>query len=200
VGGVVIKSIQLSITALLLFPSLSGCVTMMMGASLPGGVSVTKSAYDGTTEIYMNPGWANNDLSGTIKIGARKNSKMSANEVLLIVRNDMIKNFHFTVPNFFTKINGIETKLSPIDFKTQCEIGNQIDGAHCYQEYRVEMSFIEQMLASTDVQFKLILNENSYVEGSLKNSGMTTARSGLQDFVEKVKTELLHNQQSLTAK
>jgi hypothetical protein len=166
----------------------TGCATLM-GSSMPGGVSVSKSTYDGSTELYLNPGWANSDMYGTLKIGARKTSKMTPTQVLLIVRNDIIKNFDFSQPNFFVKIDGTETKLSSIANNSDCSISSRSDVAHCFQEYLVELSFIEKMLAAKDVQYKLNLQGNTYVEGSLINSGMTTARTGLKDFMERVAKE-----------
>lgn len=168
-----------------------GCATMM-GSSIPGGVSVKKNDYDNSKEVVMAPGWANNDMSGSMKIGARKTSKMGADEVILVVQNDMIKNFDFNHPNFFMMLDGKEMKLSPTEKSSQCGVSTAANVANCTQEYRVSIGDIEKMVSLKDVKFKLNLSGNSFVEGSLNNSGMTTARSGLQDFLTSVKTEFVN--------
>jgi len=166
--------------------TLTACASM----GLPGGVSVRQSDYDNTKLIYMNPGWANNDMGGTLKIGARKNSKMLPNEAILIVRNDVIGNFSFSQPNLFIKIDGEETKLSPIERTTEITLASQTDPAHSSQEYSVDMAFIKKMLSAKDVKFKLNLEGNYFVEGSLWRDGWSTAKSGLIDFVANVEREL----------
>lgn len=181
------RSVTLLGALLVAIAGATGCA--LMGASIPGGIAVVDSSYDGTREIYMNPGWANNDLSGSLKIGARKNSKMAPGEAILIVRNDMIRNFS-SGENFFVKIDGKERRFSPISAHSECAISTKSDTAHCSQEYYVEMAYFEQMIASKDVQFKLLLRDGLYSEGSLKNSGVSTARSGIQDFLAKVQQKL----------
>lgn len=178
-----------SIIIFIAVASLSACASMMPTGS-PGTISVNNSQYDGAKEVLLTPGWANTGNSGFLKIGARKSSKMAKDEVILIVRNDFIKNFAFATPNFFVKIDGVESKFKPLD-KTHCEVNgpNSIDVTNCSQEYMTDVSFIEKMVSAKAVFFKLNLEGNEYTEGSLENDRFMTAKAGLKEFLNKIKTE-----------
>lgn len=157
----------------LVWISFLGCSTM------PGGVSINKSSYDGATEIHMLPGWAGSDL----KLGVWRTSKMDPNTAILVVRIDLIQNFSTKMPNLFIKIDGVETKFSSKNKTTECHVSSASDTGHCLQEYVVSMQLIENMVHAKEVKIKLHLSDSDYAEGNLDSSGPTTAKKGLIDFL-----------------
>lgn len=163
--------------------SLVSCASLMPSTT-PGSVTSSTSDYDGTIQTSAAPSWAGG--IGNIKVGAFKTSKMDKDEALLVVQNDDIKNFAFQHPNFFVKIDGVETPMSPIDKNSECNISTSTNVAHCQQNYRVKLSFLEKMVNAKSVKFKLLLRDNTYVTGNLDRSGWTTAKTVLVDFLKEI--------------
>jgi len=170
--------------------SILSIVTFSLGcASMPGGVTSSTSSYDGAKIVSMKPGWATLTEGGAaLKVGARHSSTMDADTAVLTVRLDVIRNFSSERPNLFIKVDQAETKLSPIFPNTECNISSSTDVAHCFQEYKVPMSLIQQMTTATTVRFRLLMRDNAYVEGGLDGKGPTTAHKGLTEFLSKVKS------------
>lgn len=168
-----------------------GLILLAAGcASVPGEVSLKTSSYDGTKQLVMRPGWASSGLTiASLKLGAWKTSGMEKDAAVLVVETDSIKQFSSSGPNFFIKIDGIETALTPTAAGTSIEMGSDPNVAHTSQEYRVELALIKKMVASKDVKFKLLLVDHGYVEGELDKAGPTAARSGFEDFLKKASEE-----------
>jgi hypothetical protein len=170
--------------------TVAAMISLLVGcASMPGGVSSSKSSYDNSKEVVLEPGWATEGFSGSLKIGALKTSKMSAEDAVLVVRNDLIKNFASATPNLFIKVDSVEHKLSPLVNNTDCEISSSSDVAHCIESYPIKIALIEEMINAKEVKIKLNLSD-SYVEGSLYRDGMSSAKKGLKDFLAKVKQDM----------
>lgn len=153
-----------------------GCASI---PGVPGYISKSKNDYDGKTQIYMQPGWA-----GDILVGALWNEDLGE-DVLLEVRNNTIKNFSFEHPNLAVKIDGTETKLSPISKETNCEVSSSTSDAHCSQRYRVKLDFIRKMESAKSVKFRLDLRD-SFVTGNLDMDSPTTARFTMDEFLKAV--------------
>ena len=147
-----------------------------MGFLMPGSMVKNTDDYSGTTSYYVHPGWVGNKL----KLGARYDKSMK-DEIILIVRNDMIRNFSSKKPNLFIKINGKEIELSPVGDRTECSTGSSVDIAHCYQEYLLSVGLVKQILEAKDFRIKLLLRDGIYVSDTAKNTdGMTSFYDGVK--------------------
>lgn len=167
---------------------------MSMGCSVlrgPGYVSTDVSDYDQTIQVSVEPGWANKPFeNGTMMIGAFKSSKMPTDDLVLVVRNMAIEHFSTNHPNLFIMIDGSETKLTPTNNSTECEIASGSSRAYCFQHYLIKKNFLKKMLSAKKVVFKLYLRTNTYILGYLDGEGPTTAKKGLEDFLSEIEKSI----------
>lgn len=141
-------------------------------ASMPGEVTTLESKVEGTTETSVNPGWLPDSL---IKLGAVKDSKMKANEALLIVdtKVDTIQ----TKDGLVINIDGQKTTFSSID-----RLSDFKDGFF-RKRFLVTTDYLKKMVDGKSVWVRINGNGQNAVEGEFSKDGMTTARPGFKKFL-----------------
>ncbi len=167
------------ITFVIFLLAIVGC------SSMPGGIAVDKSNYDGTVQVKMQPAFISSKLfSPSVKMGIRKNSQMKKDDLIMIVRHDEIKSFA-SGENFLVKIDEKETKFSPIEKSMDCEVGGSTDISHCYAEYIISRDFAEKMAAGKDVKVRLFLRDG-IVDDEMTCEGYSCFKPSLKDFLKKL--------------
>jgi hypothetical protein len=159
-------------------------------SSIPGGIDLDVDHNKNYYEVVMEPGFASKTegLESLVRIGAIKNSKMKKDEFYLVVRNDAIEKFSFNSQNFFLFIDGKEYGLSSLKFHTDCEKEGITDVEHCQQSYLVNLDFLNKIVNSDNVTFRLDLATHS-VNGTFRKTGATSAKGGIKNFLEELKSD-----------
>lgn len=160
--------------------SLSGCATLV--PNMPGNVSVNESKFDGRKEITSNPGWCTTGMSGSLQIGLFKSSSMKPDEVYLVGQVIKIDNIE-AKDSLAINIDGEITKFSSTDERTAIALGDQ---PHSSRMYLTDMSFVRKFMAGKNVQARITLFNNKYVDGDCSLDQISHAKWGFKNFMEKL--------------
>ena len=166
--------------------ALVGCV------SIPAPVIVSKSDFDGSTQIIAEPGWVGG--AGYVKFGLSWNSKMPANTLrldALVANSGEIaagESLHFNIDgqifNFSSSDIISATTIQP---PTVTQFGTFSGAVWAMKSYTVSPEFISKILHSTKTAWRLDLFKD-YREGVLDlNSygptiAMETFKNSMTEF------------------
>lgn len=161
----------------------SGCAAMT-----PGGISVKKSDFDGSTEVVMTPAYVCKEGtfgSCMIKLGLHRTSRMPADDVVMTVMIGSLEHFSADDGVQFN-IDGEIVTLSSPDREVKFEVNSNtayID-TWAYRTYIVKKDFIKKLLDGTRVAMKVSTNKG-YYEGVFSSDKPTTAKGPFGDFLQK---------------
>jgi hypothetical protein len=167
-----------SIFAVLAVLMLSACATM------PGGVNVSKSEFDGSTQVTTNPGWCENG----VKMALSWNSKMPPDTLRLDAMapggGDIAagQSLHFNIDGKIIDLASYDEKS---DIIVQEPFANRmvvIPGeVWARKSYLISPKLADELLQAQKVTYRLDLFKD-YKEGAVQN-GPTTAMSGFRDLM-----------------
>lgn len=169
---------KLVIAALLL----SGC------ANMPGEVSSMESEFDGTREVFMEPGQVagTQDFFNPFNLGAHWTSKTPDTAYLIASvprENRSIRaedGLQFNLDGEILSFDSTHT-LTEHDL----EYANNVSFAESSREFEVPLAFVERLSEAEDAMVKLRVGQTEYREGRLEDHPMSAHR-GLQEFVSTV--------------
>lgn len=162
---------------------LSGC------AGLPGQVSTTESDFDGTREVYMEPGTVNTPeaLLVTINLGAHWSSR-EPDTVYLIARTPHGAETIRRRDGLQFNIDGEIVKLDSSQWATEHDfelIGN-VAYSSSRRAFAAPLSLVEDIAESEGTRIKLLVGQTEYRTGRLED-GVNTAYRGLLAFLDEVR-------------
>jgi hypothetical protein len=177
------------ISVLLLAIWLAGCTSM---PGMPGYIGVTKSSFDGSTQLNMEPAFvfrSNDGFSGSsLRISLFWSSAMNANNVVLIAQVDGAESIargnslHFNIDGQVESLKSID-ELTTINYEpSDYGSGQNIS----LKRYVVTKMFIDKILSASIVKVKLDLSQ-SYVEGIFTDTTTSSSYNAFKEFVKKAK-------------
>jgi hypothetical protein len=163
---------------------LGGCSSM---PGMLGYIEVTKSSFDGSTQISMEPALvyrSNDGYSGSdLQMSLLWRSAMNDNDVVLIAQVTGAKNIsrgnslHFNIGGEINSFKSID-QLTSIDYDSGQNISSK--------RYVISKAFIRKILSSSSVKIKLDLTK-SYVEGVFTDTTSSSAYGAFKEFILKAK-------------
>lgn len=173
-----------ALITLLALHLLTGCV------GTPGHVSKTKSTFDNSTEIRVEPAWVIDGMNGGFKLGLHYNSAMPASNVVMTA---VVKGAESIADGESLKfnINGVITSLTSIDQTTDIQYNpglyNSVaaipGSSWSSKRYRADIAFIRRLVESETVTARLELSRG-YAEGKFSTDAPTTARPAFRRFLK----------------
>lgn len=170
------------------FLAIIGCTTLPNEVK-PGRVELTKSKFDNSTHIHMEPACLDSSIA---RLGLYRNSKMPENEIVLIV---VVKGAHLFAPKGSLKfiIDWNEVVFSSIDKLKEIEISEGIYGSDIYispvnwtsEHYLIDRSFLERILNANQVAVRIDL-KSKYILGAFSKDAPTLARPGFRKFFQAI--------------
>tara|TARA_R110002072_G_C7708914_1_gene513844 strand:+ start:71 stop:655 length:585 start_codon:yes stop_codon:yes gene_type:complete len=181
------------ISVFLLVLLLAGCSSM---PGMPGYIEVTKSSFDGSTQLSMEPAFvfrSNDGFSGSdLQMSLLWRSAMNNNDVVLIAQVSGAKSIargdslHFNIDGQIESLKSID-ELTNINYEPGVYSAVYIPGQNISSKrYVVTKEFIDKILNASDVKVKLDLSQ-SFVEGIFTDTTTSSAYGAFKEFVKKAK-------------
>ena len=176
-----------TILKLLILLSIISCASM---PGMPGSISESKSEFDGSRQISMEPAWLYNS---SIKLALFKNTKMGKNDIILTAVVKGAYNFsdgeslHFNIDGDIVSFRSIDS-LTSIDTSSG-HVGNIYIPPSNWssKDYVVNNDLIKRLINAERAVVKIDLRK-SYVEGIFSSDAPTTARPAFRTFYQKMET------------
>ena len=172
---------------------LVGCSSM---TGVPGYIEVTKSSFDDSTQLSMEPAFVfrNNDgFSGSdLQMSLLWSSAMNKNDVVLIAqvsgaqsiaRGDSL---HFNIDGKIESMRSLD-EFTNINYEPGIYSAVYISGQNTSSKrYVVSKEFIDKILNASSVKVKLNLSQ-LFVEGIFTDTTTSSAYSAFKEFVKKAR-------------
>ncbi|MCP5326172.1 MAG: hypothetical protein H7A09_07575 [Oceanospirillaceae bacterium] len=181
------------LSAILFTIVIVGCSSM---PGMPGYIEVTKSSFDGSTQMTMEPAFVyrkNDGFSGSdLQLSLLWRSAMKTNEVVLIAQVSGAQSIargeslHFNIDGNIESLKSID-ELTTINYEPAVYSTVYIQGQNTSSKrYVVSKQFIDKILNASNVKVKLELSQ-SFVEGIFTDKSASSANGAFKEFVEKAK-------------
>jgi hypothetical protein len=163
---------------------------------MPGHITETKSSFDKSVELSMEPAFVfrNNDgFSGSdLRLALFWRSTMKPGDIVLEAYVNGAHNFstgkslHFNVDSEIVSFTSID-QLTNIDFEPGVYSGVYIPAKNVSSKrYLITSKFLDRLLKAKDVRVKLDLHK-TYVEGIFSDTTVSSAKQAFVKFSEKIK-------------
>lgn len=172
---------------------IAGCSSM---PGMPGYIDVTKSSFDGSTQVSMEPAFVyrNNDgFSGSdLKMSLLWRSSMNNDDVVLVAHvfgAESVasgESLHFNIDGQIESFKSID-RLTNIDYEPGVYSTVYIPGQNISSKrYIVTKKFIDRILNASNVKVKLELSR-SFVEGIFTDTTPSSSYGAFKEFIEKAR-------------
>lgn len=155
----------------------------------PGNVSTSKSEFDGSQQVTMEPAWI---YSSPIKLGLYWNTNMPDSTFKLVT---IVKGTHSFASGESLKFNvdgeiaGFKSVDEMTDYETSrgwSGIGVNIAPSNWSEKsYAVKRRFVGELIEAEEAMVRVVL-EDSRVEGEFSTDAPTTARPAFEKFLSEV--------------
>ncbi len=178
---------RLSVGLIAAFLLFSGCAHSL---PMPGDITITKSEFDGTTKVSMEPALVciPEESSCLIKLSLMHDSTMANDQAIMKVIVRGVEPFSNTDEAVKFNIDGEILGLPSIDAHSSLDLEASGSGSAYQwtsQRYMVDKRFIEKLLRGKRVVIRVDL-QRSHVEGIFSENKSYRARPAFKKFYKKV--------------
>ena len=166
---------SLFILPILILPWLAGCIGM------PGQLSSSKSVFDGSREIRIEPAWVSQGWSPmSFKLGLYRNSNMESNRAMLVaLGTENISDGRSLKFN----IDGEVIALESIDRVS--EISSQGPNVFYSKRYEIDLTLPKRLVTGSNVTVR-IEYFRSHEDGTFSKDDPFSARPAFRKFINAV--------------
>ena len=158
-------------------------LALVSGCIVPGSVSVSKSNFDGSTEIHTEPAFVYDGVfTSEIMFSLHRNSTMQPGEVILTASAS--KNIA-DGPSLKINLDGEIVSFTSIDSTSEiftAPVGTSRAAVRCAKRYKVDIDLLNRMMRGTNVMVRLELFR-TFAEGRFSVDGASTARPAFRRFL-----------------